>query len=173
MELAQRIEPIEVVIFDVDGVLTDGSIVYDNEGRELKFFNVRDGHGIKLLKRAGIECAIMTSRSSSIVERRATELGIDMVIQGAKDKLAAYREFKGATGYEDNRIAYMGDDLVDLPVMRRVGLAVAVADAVEEVKEVAHYTTTCCGGRGAARELAELLLKRKGLWQGLMERYRR
>ncbi len=171
--LEERIRKIQVVVFDVDGVLTDGSIIYDDEGRELKVFNVKDGHGIKLLKRCGIECAIMTSRRSRVVDRRAEELGIEMVIQGAKDKLAAYREFLDATGYSDEEIAYVGDDLVDLPVMRRVGLAISVCDAVEEAREVAHYVTENRGGRGAAREVAELIIKTKGLWDKVMERYRR
>ncbi len=172
-ELKTRIERIKVVIFDVDGVLTDGSIIYDDGGRELKVFNVRDGHGIKLLKRSGIECAIMTSRRSAVVDKRAEELGIEMVIQGAKDKLVAYSEFKEATGYTDEEIAYMGDDLVDMPVMRRAGLAISVCDGVKELKEIAHYITENRGGRGAVREVAELILKTRGLWDEVMKRYQR
>ncbi len=171
--LEERIRKVRVVIFDVDGVLTDGSIIYDDEGRELKVFNVKDGHGIKLLKRCGIECAIMTSRKSPVVEKRAEELGIEMVIQGAKDKLAAYREFRDATGYEDEEIAYMGDDLVDMPVMKRVGFAIGVCDGMREIKEMAHYVTENRGGRGAVREVAELVIKTKGLWDDLMKRYTR
>ena len=164
---------ITTVIFDVDGVLTDGRIVMDGEGNELKFFNVKDGHGIVMLHRAGISTMIITGRRSKVVERRAKELGIGRVYQGIHDKLGLFGELVEKEGLNPKETAYVGDDVVDIPLMRRVGLGVAVGDAHPEVKAVAHHVTSLPGGRGAVREFIELLLKTQGHWESVTERYRR
>lgn len=163
--------PIRLVIFDVDGVLTDGRIVIDEEGRESKFFDVRDGHGLKLLQRAGLQVAFLTGRESRVVEVRAAELGVGLVRQGARDKVAVYEELLARTGLTDREVAFAGDDLVDLPVMRRVGLALAPADAAGEVRAAAHWVARSAGGRGAAREMVELILKAQGRWAEVVARY--
>jgi YrbI family 3-deoxy-D-manno-octulosonate 8-phosphate phosphatase len=162
---------IKVIAFDVDGVLTDGRITYSSSGDELKSFHVRDGHAIKMGARAGISFAIITGRQSQVVERRAAELGIRNVYQGVKDKLVALDDLMAVTGSKLEEIAYMGDDVVDIPVMRKVGLAAAVADAPGEVTREAHVVTDAAGGQAAARELIVLILKEQGLWDSLMERY--
>lgn len=166
-----RIEPIKLVIFDVDGVLTDGRIVIDNNGIESKFFDVRDGTGIKWLVRAGLRAAFLTGRQSRVVEFRAAELGVTIIRQGAKDKVKAYEEILTELGLSDREAAFAGDDLIDLPVLRRVGLAIAPADARPEVKAVAHYVCQNAGGRGAVREMAEMILKGRGLWEEVAARY--
>jgi 3-deoxy-D-manno-octulosonate 8-phosphate phosphatase (KDO 8-P phosphatase) len=171
-ELIERIRKIKLLLSDVDGVLTDGGIIIDDNGIEIKRFNVKDGHGIKLLQQAGIEVALLTGRMSKVVSHRATELNITNIIQGAKDKKAAYRTLREQTGYVDEEIAYVGDDIVDIPILRRVGVAIAVKDAVDEVKAVADYVTSCSGGQGAIREVAECILKMQNHWERLMERYR-
>ncbi|MCA1797410.1 MAG: KdsC family phosphatase [Desulfuromonadaceae bacterium] len=167
----QRIEVIRLLLLDVDGVMTDGGIVYDSNGVETKRFNVRDGHGLKLLQRAGIEVGIITGRESDIVEKRAAELGIAHVFQGAKNKLEPYAQIQVESGYADYQIAYIGDDLVDLPILRRVGFAVAVADAVAELRPWVDYITSKAGGHGAVREVCELLLKQSGKWEKVTARY--
>ncbi|MFH1092309.1 MAG: HAD-IIIA family hydrolase [Pseudomonadota bacterium] len=166
-----RLAPIKLIIFDVDGVLTDGRIVIDDNGLESKFFNVRDGHGLKLLLRAGLEVAFMTGRQSRVVEHRANELGVKMVYQGVKKKLEIYEAILARTSLTDSETAFAGDDLVDLPVMRRVGLALAPADAIDEVKAVAHFVSRLSGGRGAAREMVEFILKGQGKWEEVTARY--
>jgi 3-deoxy-D-manno-octulosonate 8-phosphate phosphatase (KDO 8-P phosphatase) len=170
-EFIKHAERIRLLIVDVDGVLTDGGIILDNEGNELKRFHVRDGHGIKMLIRAGIEVAIVTGRESEVVNRRAAELGIKTVHQRSKVKLEAYEEILKETGMTDEQVAYVGDDIVDLPVMRRVGLSVAVADAEDYVKEGAMIVTERPGGRGAVREVTDLILKAGGLWDEATKRY--
>lgn len=162
---------VRLLIVDVDGVLTDGRIVLDNLGNELKFFHVRDGHGLKLLQRAGIEVAIVTGRESAVVERRAAELGIRRVHQGSKLKMEAYESILEETGLKDEEVAYVGDDIVDVPVMRRAGFSAAVADAEEYVKEAAMYVTERPGGRGAVREITDLILKAGGHWDEVTRRY--
>ncbi len=169
--ILQIAKDIRLLILDVDGVLTDGAIVLDNEGNEIKSFHVRDGHGIKLLIRHGIEVAIITGRFSRVVQRRAQELGIREVYQRCYDKVRAYEKIKENLSVKDNEIAYMGDDIVDIPVMRRVGLPVAVADANEDAKRYASFITKNRGGRGAVRELAEIILKAKGLWEEILSGY--
>ncbi len=171
--MEERAKKVKLLIMDVDGVLTDGRIVLDENGNELKFFNVRDGHGIVLLHRIGVETAIITGRQSKIVERRAKELSIPYVYQKVFDKLKVYEELKDRLSLKDEEIAYVGDDVVDIPIMRRVGFSVSVADAHEEVKRIAHYITSKPGGKGAVREVAELIIKAKGLWDKVMERYLR
>ncbi len=158
-------------IMDVDGVLTDGGIIYDSAGRELKKFCVKDGMGITLLHNAGIKTAIITSRNSPMVKRRADELNITEVIQGVSDKLFLYEKIKKRYSLSDEEVLYVGDDFVDLPVLRRVGFPVTVPDAPEELKEVCVYVTQKQGGDGAVREVAELLLKLSGKFEEAVRRY--
>jgi 3-deoxy-D-manno-octulosonate 8-phosphate phosphatase (KDO 8-P phosphatase) len=167
----EQLGKIRLLLLDVDGVMTDGRIIYDDQGSELKAFDVRDGHGIKLLQRAGVRVGIITGRQSTVVDRRAEELGIDLVYQGAKDKLVPFREILHKTGLKAEEVAYVGDDLPDLPVLRRVGFAATVADAMDEVKPYVHYVTTHSGGRGAVREICDLLLRESGRWENVTARY--
>lgn len=169
--LLARIRPIRLMIFDVDGVLTDGRVIYHDNGSETKEFDVQDGHGIKLLQRAGIEVALITGRECPAVAHRAEDLGIRRVFQGAKHKLEAYRTVLGDTGLADHEVGFAGDDLIDIPVLRRVGFAVAVPNAVTHVLPFVHYVTKARGGRGACREICEMLLKGQGLWEEVTRRY--
>ena len=164
---------VKVLVLDVDGVLTDGGIIYDGADTEMKVFNVKDGHGMKLLERSGIEIALITGRESAVVARRAGELGITHVYQKAIDKLVAYDDLKEKLGLSDENFAYVGDDLLDIPLAKRVGFSVAVADANYELKSRVLYITKADGGRGAVREVCEIILKSQGLWEGVMKRYDR
>ncbi len=166
-----RLKHIKLLLLDVDGVMTDGRIIFDSNGVESKFFNVKDGHGIKLLQRAGVEVGIVSGRTSQVVTNRAAELGIERVFQGSLDKLSVYREILAETGLADAQIAFMGDDVIDIPVMRRVGFAAAPADAVEEVLPHAHFVTRNRGGWGAVRELCDLILKGQGAWETVTGKY--
>ncbi|MFM7931887.1 MAG: KdsC family phosphatase [Pirellula sp.] len=161
-------KPIRLILSDVDGVLTDGMITIDNAGVESKSFYVRDGHGIKLWKKAGFEFGLLTARNSQVVKLRAQELGIQWVRQGFADKLPAAREMMQAIGVEPKEVCYIGDDLPDMAVMANVGLAVTVADAAREVKQLARWVMTSPGGRGAVRELIERILRAKGRWEDLV-----
>jgi 3-deoxy-D-manno-octulosonate 8-phosphate phosphatase (KDO 8-P phosphatase) len=167
----ERLTTIQLLLLDVDGVMTDGGIIYDGNGLETKIFNVKDGHGIKMLQRVGIEVGIITGRSSAVVNIRAQELGIELVYQGALRKLESYEDVKRKTGLTDSQIAYMGDDVIDVPVMRRVGFAAAPHDALSEAKNAAHYIASSDGGRGAVREVCDLILKGCGKWDEVTERY--
>jgi 3-deoxy-D-manno-octulosonate 8-phosphate phosphatase (KDO 8-P phosphatase) len=167
--MTDRLSKIELVLLDVDGVLTDGRIIWDANGTEIKFFNVKDGHGIKLLQRAGIQVGIITGRTSPVVDLRAKELGITLVYQGSLRKQDSYDDIKRITGLSDHQIAYMGDDVIDVPVMRRVGFAVAPSDALPEALAVADLVTSRCGGMGAVRELCDLILKCRGDWDRLVK----
>lgn len=168
----EKLKHIELLLLDVDGVMTDGRIIWDANGTEIKFFNVKDGHGIKLIQRAGIQVGIITGRTSPVVDLRAKELGIDILYQGALRKLDSYNDIKQRTGLSDHQIAYMGDDVIDVPVMRRVAFSAAPADALAEVQDVADYVAKARGGWGAVRELCDLLLKGRGMWQELVvDRY--
>jgi 3-deoxy-D-manno-octulosonate 8-phosphate phosphatase (KDO 8-P phosphatase) len=169
--MSERLKAIKLLLLDVDGVMTDGRIIYDSNGVESKFFNVKDGHGIKLLQRAGVEVGIVSGRKSQVVVDRAAELGIVRVFQGALDKLSVYRQIIEETGYADVQVAFMGDDIIDIPVMRRVGFAAAPADAVEEVLPHAHFVARNRGGWGAVRELCDLILKAQGAWEKVTARY--
>jgi len=162
---------IKCLILDVDGVLTDGSIILDNEGNEFKSFHVRDGHGIRMLIRAGIRVAMITGRHSKVVERRANELGITEVFQKCFDKRVAYRQLAKKYLLSDREIAYIGDDIVDIPLLQRSGLSITVADADEDTKAIAMMTTKNGGGRGAVREVCDFLLKSKGLWNDIVDEY--
>jgi len=163
---------IKLMIFDIDGTLTDGRIVLDEEGRELKFFNVQDGTGIKYAQRMGIKVALITGKMSKANEKRAADLGIEDLIQGALEKLPPYQELKKKYQLKDEEILMMGDDLLDLVIMRKCGYSVAVPSARPELLEVADYVTTADGGKGAAREAIEHVLKAQGKWEKILERYR-
>jgi len=162
---------IELILSDVDGVLTDGAIIYDNQGVESKRFHVRDGHAVKLWKRAGGRFGIVTARNSHIVEVRAAELGVRWVRQGVDNKLATVRQLTAELGLTAPQVAYIGDDLPDLPALRHVGLGVAVADACEEVRQAADHVTIAKGGCGAVREMIELILKSQQRWDDLIKSY--
>lgn len=169
-ELASQIE---LLILDVDGVLTDGSLFYDNHGQEYKAFNSRDGHGLRMLQDAGVKVAILTGRKSELVQHRAKNLNIpsELVFQGFRDKRPAFEALLTQTGISTNKIAYVGDDVIDLPVMTQVGLAIAVADAHPFVQEHAHWITSRSGGRGAVRETCEMLLDARGQLQAVLASY--
>jgi 3-deoxy-D-manno-octulosonate 8-phosphate phosphatase (KDO 8-P phosphatase) len=171
MKLEQRCEKIELILSDVDGVLTGGQIVFDNEGIETKQFHIRDGLGIKIWQRAGYRFGLITGRSSHIVKIRAAELGVELVRQTAEDKLPFALEILRGLDLQPEQTCYIGDDLPDLPVMRSVGLAVAVADACTEMREAAHYVTQLPGGEGAVRETIELILKAQRRWDDLIQKY--
>lgn len=162
---------VRMLILDVDGVLTDGGIILDDYGNEYKRFNVRDGHGIKLVQRHGVTVAIITGRGSRVVAQRARELGIAEVHQRALKKAPVYEALREKYGLRDDEIAYVGDDVVDIPILRRVGLPVCVADAAAEVAEHVLVVTQNGGGHGAVREVSDLILKAKGLWQGIVDGY--
>jgi 3-deoxy-D-manno-octulosonate 8-phosphate phosphatase (KDO 8-P phosphatase) len=172
MTLQERCAGIRLLALDVDGVLTDGGIVYGSDGSEQKTFHVRDGSGLKLWAQAGKQAAIITGRSSPIVEVRAQELDIGFVYQGASDKRQAFQNLLDAAGARPDSVCYVGDDVPDLPLLRLCRLAVAVADACTEVRAEAHYITRAAGGRGAVRETIELILRCQGVWQEVVERTR-
>jgi 3-deoxy-D-manno-octulosonate 8-phosphate phosphatase (KDO 8-P phosphatase) len=159
------------MILDVDGVLTDGTLVFHDDGGDSKVFHVHDGHGIRLVQRGGIEVVLLSGRSSPVVDYRAKDLGIGLAIQGSKNKLAAYEEILRKRGLDDGEVAYVGDDLVDVPVMRRVGMAVAVADARPPVLSRCHLITQAVGGRGAVREVCDFLLETQGKWEAVTAPY--
>jgi 3-deoxy-D-manno-octulosonate 8-phosphate phosphatase (KDO 8-P phosphatase) len=162
MGVEERARRLRLAIFDVDGVMTDGTIYIGAAGEAFKAFNILDGHGVKMLQAGGVVTAIISGRASEAVTRRAAELGIAHVVQGCPDKLAAFEQLRGELGFEPAACAFMGDDLPDLPAMQSCGFAVAVANAVEAVKQSAHYVTRASGGRGAVREFCELVLAARG-----------
>jgi 3-deoxy-D-manno-octulosonate 8-phosphate phosphatase (KDO 8-P phosphatase) len=163
-DVYQRAQAIRLLILDVDGVLTDGSLFFDARGQSLKVFHVRDGHGIKMAQRAGLEVAFVSGRRSDAAYHRAKELGISRFFEGVRDKVAVMAELMAALDIQPAQVAVVGDDLVDLPVMARAGLTVAVADAVPEVLAAAHWVTPLPGGKGAVRQVCDLLLKARGQW---------
>jgi len=169
--MAVDLNRIKLLLLDVDGVMTDGRIMYLNDGGEAKAFDVKDGHGLKLIQRAGIKVGIITGRQSDIVARRAAELGIELVYQGAKDKMQPFMEILEKLGLNASEVAYVGDDLVDLPVMRLVGFSATVADASDDIKPYVDLVTSRPGGRGAVREVCDLLLKQSSLWTSVTSRY--
>ena len=171
MTLAEHSQAIELILSDVDGVLTDGSIIFDNEGIEIKRFHIHDGLGIKLWQRAGGKFGLVTGRSSHIVNVRASELGIALVRQGAEQKLAAVREIAAELRLSAEQICYIGDDLPDLAAVRFAGLGVAVANACPELRKAADYTTSVPGGQGAVRETIELILKAQQRWDDILQQY--
>jgi 3-deoxy-D-manno-octulosonate 8-phosphate phosphatase (KDO 8-P phosphatase) len=167
----ERAAKVKLLLLDVDGVLTDGRIIMDHKGREIKAFNVRDGHGLRLLKEAGIEVAILTGRSSPVVQKRADDLGILWVRQGIHDKVGAYQEIARKMGITDDEACFIGDDLVDIPLLKRVGIPIVVADGAPEAKRFARYVTQSSGGKGAVREVCDLLLQAHGTWEAVLRRY--
>ncbi|MDD3609094.1 MAG: HAD family hydrolase [Halothiobacillaceae bacterium] len=170
-DILERASRIKLVIFDVDGVLTDGRLYFDDEGREYKAFHSRDGHGMKLLQQAGVPIAIITGRSSDIVRHRMAGLGITHVYQGREDKLGAYLELCDSLSIAPEETACMGDDVLDLPMLTRAGLAATVNDAPAFIKRHAHWVAASKGGQGAARELCELILEARGALDAVMARY--
>lgn len=170
-DVLSRAGKIRLVIFDVDGVLTDGKLYFDETGREYKCFHARDGHGIKMLRSTGVESAVISGRQAASVSRRMENLGIDLVFQGVEDKLAVFQSICKKMRLLPEQVAHVGDDLLDLPVMRQVGLSVAVADANDSVLPYAHWQTRCAGGCGAAREVCDLIMAAQGTLAGVIERY--
>jgi 3-deoxy-D-manno-octulosonate 8-phosphate phosphatase (KDO 8-P phosphatase) len=162
---------IRILLLDVDGVLTDGSLIFSHDGQESKVFNTQDGFGLRLLREAGVELGVITARSSEAVARRCANLKIRHVHQGVESKLTAYQEILKQSGCKPFEVAYMGDDWMDLVLLSRVGLSVAPANAVAEVRAAAHYTTEKSGGHGAVRELCDLILEAKGRYQELLQNY--
>ena len=166
-----RARRVALLVCDVDGVLTDGRLYIGAQGEAMKAFDVRDGHGIKLLREAGIEVAILTARSSEIVARRAAELGLTRVLQGQSDKGAGFTQLLADTGIAADRCAYIGDDWPDLPCLARAGFAATVADACDEARAIAHWITPAAGGRGAVRQLAEFILRAQGKYGDLLRKH--
>jgi 3-deoxy-D-manno-octulosonate 8-phosphate phosphatase (KDO 8-P phosphatase) len=170
-EVERRAAGVRLLLLDCDGVLTDGRITPVPGGDELKSFHTHDGHGLVMLHRAGLRSGIISGRTSRLVEMRAADLGIKYVRQGALDKTSIFDALLKEAAVEPAEVAYVGDDVVDIPLMRRSGLAVAVADATADTLDAAHFVTRLAGGHGAVREVCELILKAQGRWDELMERY--
>lgn len=168
MALARQVK---MVIFDVDGVLTDGSLFLGDDGQEYKAFNSQDGHGMAMLQKTGLSIGIITGRSSEVVKTRMHSLGVQHVYQGYRDKIPAFNDLRQQTGLQPEQFAYVGDDVVDLPIMCQVGLAIAVADAHELVIQHAQWRTRAAGGRGAAREVCEMLMAAHGTLQAELDSY--
>ena len=166
-----RAKRVKLIIFDVDGVLTDGGIYYGGNGELFKAFHCRDGFGITIAHSCGLQTAIITGRTSAITPLRAANLKISTVLQGQMNKRDAYKKIKAQFGLDDEEICYVADDVIDLPVFVQVGFRAAVGDAAAEVIERAHFVSNNFGGRGAVREVIEFILKAKGFWQGIIERY--
>jgi 3-deoxy-D-manno-octulosonate 8-phosphate phosphatase (KDO 8-P phosphatase) len=170
-EIQQRAARVKLLLMDCDGVLTDGRIWLFENGEEQKGFHTHDGLGINLLHRAGLKSGIISGRESSAVERRAQELGISFVCQGCEDKPKAFAGMVAQAGVTNAEVAFIGDDLNDIPLLLQSGLAVAVPDAAPEARERAHYVTKAVGGQGAVREVVELILKSQGRWDDLVKKY--
>jgi len=172
-DAAERARKIKLIIFDVDGVLTDGRLILGDDGLEYKAFNTQDGLGMKLLKASGVDMAIITGRTSNVVTKRAESTGIGHFYQGVEDKLEAFFDLLKQTGLEPEQCAFMGDDVVDLPPMRRCGLALTVPDAAQMVKQHAHFIATREAGRGAVREACEFIMQAQGTFDAQMAQYLR
>ena len=170
-EVLSRAKRVELLLLDVDGILTNGAIILTGSGEEIKVFSVLDGMGIKLLQKIGVEVGIVSSRNSKVVEHRGRELGIEIIVQGELDKLTAVESILKQKGLTFESVAYMGDDWVDIPLLRRTGLAITVPNAWPPVKEYAHYITLREGGKGAVREVCELIIRAKGKWEELFSLY--
>jgi 3-deoxy-D-manno-octulosonate 8-phosphate phosphatase (KDO 8-P phosphatase) len=162
---------IRLILFDVDGVLTDGKVLLHADGTESKVFDIKDGSGIVWAQRLGLTVGFLSARASAATTQRAAQLGITLVYQGVASKLETYDQIADSLMLDDDQIAYMGDDILDLPVLSRVGLATAPADAVEDVRTRVHWVAQAKGGAGAARELIELILRSQGLWDSVMATY--
>ena len=170
-KLKEKLKKIKILMLDVDGVMTDGRIIMDDEGRQLKNFNVRDGHGLKIIQRYGIEVVILTGRKSEVVNHRAKDLDIKEVYQGALNKKEVFEKILKKHNLTADFVAYMGDDVIDIPVLRQVGFSVAPIDAVDVVKKSVDYVTKNKGGHGAVRELCEMILQTQGKWPEIAEKY--
>jgi 3-deoxy-D-manno-octulosonate 8-phosphate phosphatase (KDO 8-P phosphatase) len=170
-DIATKAQAIKLVIFDVDGVLTDGNLFLGDDGQEYKAFNSRDGHGMKMLQATGVVIGIITGRTSEVVRIRMHSLGVKHVYQGKHEKLPAFLELRDKLGLTDDQVAYVGDDVVDLPIMRRVGLAIAVNDAHPLVKQHAHWLTPHAGGRGAGRDVCEMIMEAQGSLKQMLDVY--
>lgn len=168
---SERAKQVRLMVFDVDGVLTDGRLRYGDDGEILKTFNVLDGHGIKLLQQSGVKTAIISARQSSIVARRAADLGVIIVMQGIHDKRSAFETLLAETGLGPQDCGFMGDDVIDLPVMTRVAFAASVPNGHEEVRSRAHYVTHASGGLGAVREVCDFILRAQDNYQAAMAPY--
>jgi 3-deoxy-D-manno-octulosonate 8-phosphate phosphatase (KDO 8-P phosphatase) len=171
MSLQAKASRIRLLLFDVDGVLTDGTVVMHADGSESKGFHIRDGAGIVWAQRAGLSVGLLSARSSGATAHRAAQLAVRIVEQGVKSKLAAYEQIVRDARLDDGQVAYMGDDLLDLPVLTRVGLSAAPADAAAEVRQQVDWVSETGGGRGAARELIELVLRAQQRWEGVLREY--
>ncbi len=171
MSLTDRIKPLRLIAFDVDGVLTDGGLFLSDSGEESKRFNSLDGHGLKMLKASGVELAIITGRSSRCVELRAQNLGISHLFQGVEDKYATMQSLLAALNISPEAAAFMGDDVIDLPVMRRMGVSFSVPDAPQCVRDRADYVSQRAGGHGAVREVCELIMSAQGTWESQLSQY--
>lgn len=169
--IAERALKIQLLLLDVDGVLTDGTLIFSPEGGESKAFNTQDGFGISLLQKSGVDVGVITARKSRAVEKRCTGLNMRYIYQGERNKLEAYNTIVGESGLKPYQIAYMGDDWLDLVLLKRVGFAIAPANAMMDVQEKVHYTTSRCGGQGAVREVCDLILKAKGEYHKLLQSY--
>jgi len=171
MPWKEKLEKVKLLILDVDGVLTDGRIIMDDNGREIKHFDVRDGHGIKLLQRHGIDVVFLTGRRSAVVEHRARDLGVEEVHQQIWDKVAAFEGILEWRALTADQVAFMGDDVVDIPLQRRVGFSAAPASAEDVVRRSVDFVSGRPGGRGAVREVCELILRGRGFWDEVARRY--
>ena len=169
--ILEKARKLKLLILDVDGVLTDGKLFFDNQGNEYKTFHAQDGHGIKLLRKTGVEVAVISGRKSTVVELRMKSLGINHVYQGYEDKRSAFAELIDNLGIMPEQAAHVGDDLLDLPIMRRAGLAIAVNDANDTVKQYADWCTTRPGGQGAVREVCDLIMQAQGHFDGIVNDY--
>ncbi|MDA1306836.1 MAG: HAD hydrolase family protein [Acidobacteria bacterium] len=167
-ELEARTRPLRLLLLDVDGVLTDGTVAIAGTGDEFKAFSIRDGAALIWAQRAGLEVGLLSGRASAATTRRAAELEIPLVVQGVTDKRASYLQLVTERGLKDDQVAYMGDDLIDLPVLRRVGLSAAPHDACDDVRQRVHYVTKAFAGHGAVREFVELILRGRGRWEPLL-----
>jgi len=171
IDIRERAKRIKLLLLDIDGVMTDGHIIYGNYGDEIKNFDVHDGLGVMLVKRAGLKCAIITAKGSPVVKKRAKVLRIDKVYMDIHYKIRALPDIKRRFRVNEDEICYIGDDIIDVALLKRVGLAVAVANARDEVKQAAHYVTERSGGRGAVREICEIILKSQGKWETVTKPY--
>jgi len=169
--IQQKAAQIRLVIFDIDGVLTSGALFIGDDGQEYKAFHSRDGHGLRMLQDSGVQVAIITGRSSNVVQHRANDLGIQHVYQGRREKLPAFEELLHATGFSAEQVAYVGDDVMDLPIMIRTGLAIGVQDAHSLVKKQAHWLTPSNGGMGAGRDVCELIMDAQGTLEPALAAY--
>ena len=170
-DIIEKAKKLKLLILDVDGVLTDGRLFFDDKGKEYKCFHARDGHGIKLLRQTGVEVAVISGRKSNSVALRMKSLGVEYVYQGHENKIAAFNEIIQSLSIQPEQAAHVGDDLLDLPIMKRVGLSIAVNDANEPVKEYADWCTKTPGGRGAVREICDFIMQSQGTFEDILKSY--